>query len=318
MIRHFKHPEIDKTKWDQTIEHAFNGNIYAFSWFLDLVCPDWEALIEDDYAALMPLTQRKKLGVSYLFQPSFTQQLGVFSTDLLSNAKVAEFLQTIPPKFKVIEINLNKFNNPDLIKQKWIYSQVTHELDLIQPYEVLYKSYSENTKRNLKKAERSGIYVRAGVPIIEVINLFKENTGKRLRPQDENHYKILIRLVNDLLSRNQAAVLGAYSGFNHLCAGGVFIVSHHKVIFIFSGIDETGRESGAMPLLIDHFIRQNASSPLTLDFEGSNNPSLARFYKSFGSTKITYNQYRLNRLPILIRPLFRLFKFMKSMKFKNS
>lgn len=318
LIKYLKHTDIDKEQWDRTIEHSFNGNIYAYSWYLDLVCPDWDALAEDDYRIVMPLTHRKKWGIHYLFQPSFTQQLGIFSTDLLDRTKIAAFLSSIPSRYKLTEINLNKFNNTDLIDPKFVANQVTHELDLIQPYENLYKSYSENTKRNIKKAESSGVFIRTGVPVHEIIKLFRENSEKKYHQPSENHYKILIRLVNELVSKDQAVTFGAYSSFNHLCAGAVFIVSHSKIIFIFSGLDEVGRENGAMSLLIDQFIRGASNSPITLDFEGSNNQGLARFYKSFGSTVVYYPQYRQNHIPLLIRPIFKIYKFAKFLKFKNS
>ena len=318
MIRYIQHEEIDRKKWDLTIERSFNGNICAFGWFLDLVSPDWDALVLDDYKAVMPLTHRKKFGISYLFQPSFSQQLGVFSTEILSATLIAEFLKAIPVKFRLIEINLNKFNNTGLIESRLVIKQVTHELELIKPYEQIRKGYSENTKRNIRKAESSGIYVRPNIAVSDIIKLFRENTGKQFEPQPDNHYKILIRLVNDLVKEKKAAVLGAYSAFNHLCGGAVFVISHHKVIFLFSGLDESGRENGAMFLLIDDFIRNNSGLQLILDFEGSNQPSLARFYKSFGSEVVYYTGYRLNRLPFYLQPAFSIHQFTRRTKFKKS
>jgi hypothetical protein len=63
------------------IARSFNGIVYAYSWYLDIVSPGWDALVKDDYKSVMPLTWRKKYGIKYLYQPFFTQQLGVFSSD---------------------------------------------------------------------------------------------------------------------------------------------------------------------------------------------------------------------------------------------
>src|ERR1700692_3437990 len=82
MIHYLKHNAIDKRRWDEAIDRAFNGMIYAKSWYLDIVSPQWDALVSDDYRAVMPLTWRRKFGVYYLYQPFFTQQLGVFTTPL--------------------------------------------------------------------------------------------------------------------------------------------------------------------------------------------------------------------------------------------
>ena len=84
MIQHLKHDQIDKWKWDETIKHSFNGTIYAYSWYLDIVCPGWEALIKNDHEYVMPLTAGKKYGVDYIYPPFFSQQLGIFSNSKLN------------------------------------------------------------------------------------------------------------------------------------------------------------------------------------------------------------------------------------------
>jgi hypothetical protein len=60
LITYLKHTEIDKYKWDACITRASNSLVYAYSWFLDVVSPNWDALILDDYTAVMPITHRKK------------------------------------------------------------------------------------------------------------------------------------------------------------------------------------------------------------------------------------------------------------------
>ena len=63
MIQYLIHNQINQTKWDATIAEC--GNIYAYSWYLDIVHPGWDALVEDDYQSVMPLTGGKKFGVDY-------------------------------------------------------------------------------------------------------------------------------------------------------------------------------------------------------------------------------------------------------------
>ncbi|MBK7391410.1 MAG: hypothetical protein IPI23_20775 [Bacteroidetes bacterium] len=52
-----------------------------------------------------------------------------------------------------------------------------------------------------------------------------------------------------------------------------------------------------MPYLIDTYIKDVAGKIKILDFEGSNDQELARFYKSFGSTECVYLQIKKNQLP---------------------
>jgi hypothetical protein len=82
-----------------------------------------------------------------------------------------------------------------------------------------------------------------------------------------------------------------------LIAGAFFVDANGKVIFLFSGMAKEGKEAGAMYFLVDQFIVHNANSNLVLDFEGSNDPGLARFYRGFGAKECVYLQARCNRLP---------------------
>lgn len=295
MIKHLNNYEIDKAKWDNCIEKSFNGIIYAYSWYLDIVSPEWEALIEEDYSIVFPLTQRSKNGINYLFQPVFTQQLGVFSIKKLNSEIVQQFLKHIPQKYKFIDINLNTFNqidNSEIQAQRF----VTYELDLIHSYEFIYKHYANNTKRNIKKAQNEKIQLMSNLKPEVIIDLFRKNKGKDLNNLKDKDYQILTKLIYKCLQKGRAYLIGAYNTNNELCAGTIFIESHKKIIFLFSATNELAKENGAMFYLIDKFIFENSQKNLTLDFEGSNISSLARFYRGFGSTECIYLHLEINKL----------------------
>ena len=94
MIQYIANDNLDYEKWDKCIIGSVNGNFYAKSWYLDIVSPNWKALIQDDYKAVFPLPIKKRLGISYISQPLFTQQLGIFSSECGKNFE--EFLSQIP------------------------------------------------------------------------------------------------------------------------------------------------------------------------------------------------------------------------------
>lgn len=306
MIRYLKHEEIDKDKWDQCIDLAFNGLVYAKSWYLDLVSEQWEALVENDYERVFPLVYRKKYGIHYLYQPVFTQQLGIFSTTLLTEVIVSNFIEVIPKKFRFAEINLNTSNKIKDNKYK-VLNWLTHELDLIKPYEITYHKYSTNLKRNLKKAEKAKLNFVENIKPDDIINLFKENRGQTTALA-EHDYNILMRLAYSGIYKGVIKTYGVYAGANELCAGVIFLQSMKKMIFLFSGLTELGKQTKAMPFLIDQFIQENSQQHLTLDFEGSNDKNLARFYKSFGSKEITYPHLKLNRFNFPLNIILRLVK----------
>jgi len=302
VITYLSHKEIDKQKWDNCIQRSVNGMIYAYSWYLDIVSPDWEALVADDYESVMPLTRRKKIGIHYLFPPFFTQQLGVFSVSKFNEDKIREFIEAIPRKFSFFEINLNtfnKFSSMDMI----IHPNLTHELDLIESYENIRNAYSENLKRNLKKAASSELIIDKQIPPYLIIKMFRHNKGANFDNLKEADYQMLEKLITTCLEKGRAQIWGVTTKDKRLCAGAFFVESNGKVIFLFSGANQVSRTNSAMPYLIDRFIMENANRNLILDFEGSNDLNLARFYKSFGSKECVYLQVKVNRLPWYARLL---------------
>ena len=300
MIRYYNHNEIDKAKWDKCIREAFNGMIYAYSWYLDIVSPEWDALIENDYERVFPLPVKKRYGIHYIAQPYFTQQLGLFSKSKINPSIVDSFIKAIPGKYRLIELNLNTLNSSNEFAGK-IKPQLNHELDLIKDYDFLFKNYSENTRRNVKKATKSGLSVMKNIKPDEIVKLFRDNRGKEFSNLTDDDYSTLLRLIYSCIHKGRAELYGIYSAMNELCAGAIFITNEKKSTFIFSGLSEYGRENRAMFFLIDKFIEEHAHSHLTFDFDGSNDPNLARFYKGFGSTEIKYPRLEINKLPWIVK-----------------
>lgn len=310
MIRYIERKHIDEEKWNACIGKAFNGNLYGYSWFLDIVGPDWDALVENDYERVFPLVFRKKFGVHYIYQPFFTQQLGLYSTTRLDAETVSSFIHAIPKKFKRIGLNLNTLNKAEDYGLKLI-PQLNHELDLINSYEKIRQGYSENLLRNLKKAEKAGLSVSKNIKPDDIIDLFRANRGKNIRHLKEKDYLRIKRIAYTAMYKGLANIQGVYNEQNQLVAGAFFIQSNNKAIFMFSGLSEEGRNAGAMPFLIDQYIKTHSGQHLTFDFDGSNDPDLARFYKSFGSKECWYQRVEVDRLPFVLSVGTRLYRLLK-------
>jgi hypothetical protein len=299
MIRFLKHNDIDKIKWDAAIDASRNGMVYAKSWFLDIVSPRWQALADENYKTVFPLTSRKKFGISYLHQPFFTQQLGLFSVQEITSGIVENFLDAIPLQYRLVEIQLNHSNKISKSNFK-VSDRITHHLNLNKAYEVIQKKYSENLKRNLKRAHENNLVSTPGFSTKDLITLFRSNRGRGVETLKEKDYLVFEKLVDTAHSKGLINKSGIMFG-GKLEAGAVFLRSNHEYIFLFSATGEQAKESGAMPFIIDHFIRSRAGENKVLDFEGSMDPGLARFYKSFGSDEVVYLQIRKNNLPLHLR-----------------
>ncbi len=300
MIHYILNSDIDKESWDATVSEATNGTVCAFSWFLDIVSPGWGCLIKNDYSELFPLTRSRKYGINYLRQPFYTQQLGLISKERHGNIDCEEYLEEACKRFKFIEINL-RFNNFMNLNMVTSTSKLNLVLDINRNYKDIYKDYSVNHKRNIKKTQNGKLVVNRNGNLDDVIKLFKENRGKYLYHYSETEYNILSNLIREADKRSMSSTY-IISGSNGLpCAGAVFIIKNKTALFLFSGVNNSGRQSGAMNFLIDEFIKSNAQKLHNLDFEGSNDENLARFYRGFGSIESVYLHIKYNNLPIPIR-----------------
>lgn len=294
-IKYLQQKEINKQAWNRCIDAAANGLIYAYSFYLDAMADHWDALVLDDYQAVMPLPWRKKFGIYYLYQPFLTAQLGLFgnkiNADLLEN-----FLQNIPSKFKLWEFPLNQKNICQLDHFN-LYQRTNYVLNLDQPYEVLFKNYRENIKRNIKKCFQYGCYVKRDIDVSKIIELNK----LQAKGVSEKQYQNFSQLYQLLKKKNVAKSYGVYSKQNELLASCVFIFSHKRAYYIFVGNHPNGRTLGASHALIDAFIKDHAAKDLWLDFEGSDVRNLAFFYSSFGAKEEMYSAIQMDRLPWYIK-----------------
>ena len=306
MIQYLQHSEIDKAQWDATIAEC--GNIYAYSWYLDIVHPGWEALVEDDYQSVMPLTGGKKFGVNYLYQPFFVQQLGVFSKLPMTAEMTEAFLKAIPSKYRFAEIRLNEGNLfADGAQGVEYHRNVL--LDLNQEYEAIRANYHQNTKRNLAKAESNNLQLVETVIPYHVVALFRDNRGALLDKWGDAEYDVLTHLAKVAQKRNAAFMLGvSEKGVGRLICAAIFMKTKDRITFLFSGLTEEGKQRQAMTYLLDQVIQKFAHQPMTFDFEGSDDDNLARFYLGFGGVETKYPSYGFNRLSPIGKALLKVWK----------
>ena len=284
MIKFLQHTEIDKVKWNQSLEATLTPRIYAYSWYLDIVSPNWRALIEDDYKSIFPVPIQKKLEIFYISQPLFTQQLGLFSSENSTNVDV--FLSAIPKKIWMRSLQIH--NRLDNVKIKDNF-----ELDISADIEKIRKKYSQNVKRNLKKAQKKNLEIKECSNDL-LIQLFKQNKGKEVKELDKKAYAILSELLEKIQQKEKGKCFGVYKK-EQLISAAFFSNCLGRSIYLFSASNSSAKEIGANHFLIDNYIAKYKKDSLILDFEGSMIPSLARFYTSFGADKKKYSLINKNR-----------------------
>lgn len=296
-IQYMRYAEIDKSKWDRCIEKSKNGLVYAFSYYLDAMSKNWDALVLNDYEAVMPLTWNKKYGIFYLYQPFLTAQSGVFG-DFINPDILQQFLNSIPKKFQYLDICLNQ-GNVFLSERFPLFLRSNFILNLHKPYDELYNSYSENIHRNIKKAIQSGCITRKDFEVQQVIELASEQMKTFASNSDEGLKRF--KKLYPILKRHEKATTYGVFLKEQLMASCVLLNSHNRLYYVLVGNHPGGKTIGASHALIDAIIKDHAGKNILLDFEGSDIPGLAFFYKSFGSIEEKYSALRFNRLPFYLK-----------------
>lgn len=256
------------------------ADVYALSSFLDIVCPDWSGLVLGDYEAIMPLPVKKKFFLTYLVQPIFSQQYRIYSQRNVSIQEVDLFRKEILKyRFVRICLSLSLF---DTAIQRHNFS-----LDLSKPYEDLAQGYSENTKRNIHKAEKSVQHCRQ-VAVDEALDMFFAADTKRM-------YVPYEKQIRTLVTRCQSEAF-AVSDDERPCAVAIFLKTQNRLYYLFPASTDEGKRISAMFLLIDTVIRNYAGTQFTLDFEGSEIEGVRRFYEGFGAVGTPYYFFKKNLL----------------------
>jgi len=296
MFVFLKHKDIDKKKWDARIDTSVNGNLYAYSWFLDAVCPDWCAIAKDDYSVVMPLPSKKKMGIHYLFQPFFSQQLGAFFLEEKDSKGILNF---IPSFYRYQEMNLNTKFHPELASFD-VFENSNYTLSINKSYEELFKSYAYNTKRNVRKCS-SELSIHKDFDDLEAIKMFEENRATKLASYKKESQSVLLQLLEVLRKERRIEKWAVLDKQDNLLAAAHFVIVGDKRVFLFSATNEEGKKARAMFFLLDRFIHEYADRNISLDFSGSNDVQLARFYSGFGSIKEVYYRIVKNNLPFFMK-----------------
>jgi hypothetical protein len=303
-IHYLQRHEIDPIKWDACVEAAPNGLIYGHSFYLDaMTAGQWDALVLDDYRAVMPLTWNKKFGFYYLYQPFCTPCLGVFGD--LHNLPVSAFLQSIPKKFKLWEIDLNEANTlPDSSNPALkITTRINYFLDLNKKKEELEQGYNRLAKRMCKRAETENADIIRDIGPRDVIEWYRKEYGRRHSHIKTKTYDRLALAAEKAFTKDHARTYLALTPDGAVAAFYLILSDKRFVYSALGGATQKGKESGAFYLLTDAAIKDHAESPGIFRFEGSDVPGIASFDASFGSSPVHYPHLLMNKLPFPINLL---------------
>ena len=281
-VRILKRNLIDDTKWNLAILQAANSLPYAYTWYLDALCSRWAGVVVGDYEYIMPLPVGRKWGMLYVYQPLFCQQLGVFYKKR-NEPVIEQMFNTVLSKFIFVNLNVN-YDNAVKKPIRGLSKKKNLTLNLSGKHTEVQKSYSDNTLRNIKKAQKAGlVFEEADTKSFEdFTDFYISNTATKDSKFKPAHIKALTRLVHQFVIHSCGKLYLAKTPEGAICAGVMVVESDTRIIHLLPAADDYARQNGAMQFLVDAVLGHYAGSYRLYDFEGSSVESIARFYESFG------------------------------------
>ncbi|MET0242230.1 MAG: hypothetical protein ABW174_02125 [Flavitalea sp.] len=300
-IKFIRNADIDRVAYDRCVAGAANTLIYAWSFYLDRMSQGWDLLAvsrEDNYEYVMPLVSRRKWGVAYLYQPTFVQQLGIFSANTVTPEIVNQFINIAKDEFAFAEIHLNSGNSI-----RWLSVRSNFILDLSPGYDLLSASFTRDLKNNLKLSSRTNLVYTRDVSAEVCLKNFQQEYSSKLPAVTPAEYSNFAELCRNPGSDFQLVIRGITNEHGHLVATALMPRKQNRLYLLQSWVSLAGRAAKANHYLMDQVIREFAGSDLLLDFEGSDVPGIAAFYRNFGAIDQPYYFLQWNNLPFMLRKI---------------
>lgn len=294
-LLYLKNHQIDKALWDASLANSTNNLIYAQSNYLQLMCKDWYAIVSPNYEYIMPLPIGKKYGITYIPNVAFVQQLGIYSALPITNEIMNLFQIFLQTKIKLADYNFNYSNTTEAATLKNNYI-----LNLNTTYENLYSSYKNDVKKDLKNIEKHGLIFIEDYDFVKAIQFFKTEIGGRIKQVTEKDYNNFRQLCQYYVSMHKLSCK-AVVAHNEVVATAIFIIDNNRIYNIASSINATGKKVKANHYLYNNLIQAYANTNTILDFEGSDIPGIANYYKQFGATNVPYSNWQYNNLSRFVK-----------------
>jgi len=282
-IQYLSNKNLDLVKYDACVLKSSNFRIYALTWYLNSVTDSWDALVLNDYEAVMPLPNKKIYGISYIYQAPWIQQLGVFSKNIIDEFTMVEFLRSIPKKFILVDYF---FNLGSTFKNKHTKERVNYILPLSQDFKTIRSNYNKTRKRISNKIFNDYV-IDVNGNMNDFLELYKNQNYAFKTHKDA--FKMLKKLLK---SKNQAINIWMISLKGEFIAGLIWLKDKYRITYLLPIANEVAKQNNVPTYIVNKLIEKNQNTNCVLDFEGSMNEGVANFYKSFGAEKEIYYWYK--------------------------
>ena len=306
LINFLDNSSIVKQHWDDCITNSENSLVYAKAFYLDNIVPNWKGLIGKNYDWVLPVTEKTKWGISYLYQPPLTQQLGVFARDASVVIPWIAIIEVLKKKYKFWEINFNYATPVNVFPTDIKASPATNFiLPLQMGYQNLRLNYHKDLIRNLKRSQQFRLVYKREDDFKVSIDEYTKAYGDRMQHVVNDDYERFTKICEYAAAKSQLVCRKAVNQQNELMATVLLLSDGKRLYNMMNTTTTAGRKVEANHFLMDSVIREFAGQELILDFEGSDLPGVKSFYENFGGENQPYYLLKYNNLPWPIKYLKR-------------
>lgn len=300
-------------------------------WWLEAVCAgkNWEVMLvtqselkdehgssrndtdscpTDEVVAAMPYLLRKRLWYKFIVMPQMTMFGGVWmNDDLFASPELQEQLsKVITRKLRALGVayyyQQYPIGNPMPYwfgKQSMkVEDRVTYRIDNLTDIESAEEAFSQNKKRQLKKAE--GLTINYDMTAEEFYRFHRACMHERGQHLSYSREFLLV-LEKKCRRENHGTFIRVKEG-DQTAAAAFVVWDQRYLYYLIPAYLPSAAKSGASARLADEAIRLAKEKNLQFDFEGGNDSEgIANHYKQFGSHAVTYQS-----VSKLYRPSFAL------------
>ncbi len=302
---------------------AYGDRIPVFqqAWWMDTVCngKEWDALLaadSDRILAAMPCLIRRRLGMRYIIQPQLTQFSGpvFFPPDDLSPQRRVDF------EHNACKLLIDKLKalKPDFFRQRlspevtdWLpfhwagFSQTTrytYRITDIGDTQRVFDAFDRSKERQRRIRRIAECYtVDTSITSADFAKLHTAYWHSRGQ-HDVTPECLMRRVVDTATARGQGLTLGLRDSEGVLQAAWFAVFDSRCAHALLSAKASASTPADVSALLVWRMIEHLAPHTAAFDFEGSMEPTLEYFYRSFGASQVPLHEVSLVR-----NPLFHLF-----------
>jgi hypothetical protein len=282
---------MDKQRWNALVAKDSESLIYQYTWFLEAMCDSWYGIIDDQYTTVIPLAVKRKWGIKHVYMPPFLQRMMLVGKALnevetkLVNSILQNFSSLTVFNIANFELNITPIKN---LKNNFF-------LDLQQGYKCVYERYTKELIKNVKKAHFRGCEFTTEVTFDQVVAFYQQAYGEK-SSYTSAHFALLKKCIEQPEAQGYFHLWGVKAAdTQELLLAALLLDDGRRCYYLLAAPSAQGKQYRATAFFIDTVIQKMVEKGNRyFDFEGSNIPSVAQFYRTFNPETEHYTQYYYN------------------------